>query len=230
MRKRHVFVTGATGYLGRRVIPELLARGHAVRALAREGSASRLPAGCEPVTGDALDAATFAARVPTCDTMLQLVGVAHPSPAKAKLFRTVDLASLRASVEAAAAPGATVAHFVYVSVAHPAPAMKAYWQARAEGEEILRASGIPSSILRPWYVLGPGHRWPYALIPFYWALERLPPTREGARRLGLVTLPQMIRALVAAVEAEPPPAPSPRIRIIEVPEIRAASLSSPLSA
>jgi uncharacterized protein YbjT (DUF2867 family) len=108
--------------------------------------------------------------------------------------------------------------------------MKAYWQARAEGEEILRASGIPSTILRPWYVLGPGHRWPYALIPFYWALERLPPTREGARRLGLVTLPQMIRALVAAVEAEPPPAPSPRIRIIEVPEIRAASLSSPLSA
>ena len=230
MRKRHVFVTGATGYLGRRAIPELLARGHAVRALARPESASRLPVAsrCETVTGDALDAASFAALVPPCDTFLQLVGVAHPSPSKATLFRTVDLASLKASVEAASA--SRIAHFVYVSVAHPAPAMKAYWQARAEGEEILRGSGLPATILRPWYVLGPGHRWPYALIPFYWILERLPPTREGATRLGLVTLAQMVRALVAAVEADPPPASSQRIRIVEVPGIRAASSSNPPKA
>jgi uncharacterized protein YbjT (DUF2867 family) len=211
------------------VIPGLLARGHAVRALARPGSASRLPAGCETVTGDALDAASFAARVPPCDTLLQLVGVAHPSPAKAALFRTVDLASLRASVEAVASPGASVTHFVYVSVAHPAPAMKAYWQARAEGEELLRASGIPATILRPWYVLGPGHRWPYALLPFYWVLERLPPTREGARRLGLVTLEQMVRALVAAVESPPPPS-TRAPRVVEVPEIRGAPLSPAASA
>jgi len=228
MQKRHVFVTGATGYLGRHAIPELLARGHAVRALARPESASWLPvaSGCEPVTGDALDAASFAALVPPCDTFLQLVGVAHPSPSKATLFRTVDLASLKASVEAASA--SRIAHFVYVSVAHPAPAMKAYWQARAEGEEILRASGIPATILRPWYVLGPGHRWPYALVPFYWILERLPPTREGATRLCLVTLAQMARALVAAVDSGPPPASSPRI--IDVPGIRAASPSNPPEA
>jgi len=213
---RRVFVTGATGYLGRRVIPDLLARGHSVRALARPGSETRLPPGCEPVSGDALDALTFSARVPPCDTLLQLVGVAHPSPAKAALFRSVDLASLRASVEAAVA--ARVAHFVYVSVAHPAPAMKAYWQARAEGEEILRASGLSATILRPWYVLGPGHRWPYALLPFYWLLDRLPPTREGARRLGLVTLEQMTRALLFAVESAPQ-----RLRVLEVPEIRGAS-------
>jgi uncharacterized protein YbjT (DUF2867 family) len=226
--KRHVFVTGATGYLGRRVIPELLARGHAVRALTRPESSARLPVadGCEAVTGDALDGATFAdsiARIPPCDTLLQLVGVAHPSPAKAALFQSVDLASLRASVQAVEAAGvAKNLHFVYVSVAHPAPAMKAYWQARAEGEAILRASRTPATILRPWYVLGPGHRWPYALIPFYAVLERIPPTREGARRLGLVTLEQMVGALVAAIEAGPPPAKSPRI--VEVPEIRTGSL------
>ena len=67
-------------------------------------------------------------------------------------------------------------------------------------------------------MLGPGHRWPYALIPFYWLLERLPPTREGARRLGLVTLAQMVRALVAAVED-----PVSGIRTLEVPEIRSAA-------
>ena len=218
MQRRHVFVTGATGYLGRRLIPELLARGHAVRALVRRGSRDRAPRGCEAVTGDALSGETFRARVAPCDTLVHLIGVAHPSPAKAALFRSVDLASLEASVDAAVASG--IAHFVYVSVAHPAPAMKAYWQARAEGERRLRESGLAATVLRPWYVLGPGHRWPYALQPAYWLLERLPPTREGARRLGLVTLPQMVIALVAAVEAPPR-----GTRIVEVPGIRAASLS-----
>jgi len=216
MARHHVFVTGGTGYLGRRVLPELLSRGHAVRALVRAGSESRLPAGCEAVVGDAPRAETFSGRVSPCDTLLQLVGVPHPSPAKAALFRSIDLASLRASVAAAVSSG--VAHFVYVSVAHPAPAMKAYWRARAEGEEILGASGLDSTILRPWYVLGPGHRWPYALLPLYWALERIPATREGARRLGLVTLSQMVRALSAAVESPPHGR-----RIVGVPEIRAAA-------
>jgi uncharacterized protein YbjT (DUF2867 family) len=219
MQTRHVFVSGGTGYLGRRVIPELLARGHSVRALARPGSEARVPAGCEAVSGNPLDAASFSASVAPCDTFLQLVGVPHPSPAKAALFRSVDLASQLASVRAAL--DGKVWHFVYVSVAHPAPVMKAYWQARTEGEDALRASGIPATILRPWYVLGPGHRWPYLLLPGYWLLERLPKTREAARRLGLVTLAQMARALVFAIETPPP-----ELRILEVPQIRGAAVAS----
>jgi len=118
-----VFVTGGTGYMGRRVIPALLARGHRVRALVREGSKAKLPSGSEAVIGNALDEKTFASRVAPADIFLQLIGVAHPSPAKAAEFRAVDLASARASAKAAATAG--VSHFVYVSVAQPAPVMKA---------------------------------------------------------------------------------------------------------
>ena len=75
--------------------------------------------------------------------------------------------------------------------------------------------GMNATILRPWYVLGPGHRWPYLLLPMYWLCELLPPTRKGARRLGLITLAQMLSALIHAVEN-----PAAGIRIIEVPEIR----------
>jgi uncharacterized protein YbjT (DUF2867 family) len=213
-----IFVAGATGYVGRAVIPRLLARGHTVRALARVGSRNRVPAGCEVVEGNALEKDSFAAGVASCDTFLQLVGVTHPSPSKAQQFQTVDLASARASAGAAAQAG--VRHFVYVSVAQPAPAMKAYVEARAEGEAAIRALGLNATFLRPWYVLGPGHRWPYLLIPGYWIAERLPATRETARRIGLVTLAQMAAALLQAVEH-----PAEGVRIVEVPEIRSARLN-----
>ena len=72
-----------------------------------------------------------------------------------------------------------------------------------------------ATILRPWYVLGPGHRWPYLLLPMYKLMELFPSTREGAMRLGLVTLEQICRALVHAIEI-----PAQGVRILEVPEIR----------
>jgi uncharacterized protein YbjT (DUF2867 family) len=210
---RNVFVTGATGYLGRPLVARLLARGHVVRALVRPGSDHRLPDGALRVVGDALRAETFAGAVGPSDTLVHLVGTPRPSPAKAAEFLAVDLPSVRASVEAARAAG--VRHLVYVSVAHPAPVMRAYVAVRQEGERLIRASGLAATILRPWYVLGPGHRWPYLLLPIYAVLARLPGIREGARRLGLVTHEQMLRALVRTTE-EPPAG----VREIDVPQIR----------
>lgn len=213
MTPRNIFITGGTGYVGRALIPCLLERGHQVRALVRRGSEKRLPGGCESVIGNALDALTFADVVEPSDTFVQLVGVPHPSPAKAAEFQSIDLASARASVSAAS--GAGVKHFVYVSVAQPSPVMKAYQAVRAEGETMIRDSGLAATILRPWYVLGPGHRWPYALAPVYWLFERIPATRETARRLGLVTLDEIVAALVSSVES-----PADGVRILEVPSIR----------
>jgi uncharacterized protein YbjT (DUF2867 family) len=215
MTRRCVFVTGATGYMGRALIAQLLARGHRVRALARPGSAGRIPEGAERVLGDALAAETFADAVAPADTLVHLVGTPHPSPAKAASFRAVDLPSVEAALAAARRAG--VAHFVYVSVAQPAPVMQAYIDVRRSGEARIRESGIAASLLRPWYVLGPGHRWPLLLVPFYALCERLPATRESARRLGLVTLEQMAAAMVACVEKKPQ-----GIRVLGVPEIRAA--------
>jgi len=202
--------------MGSRLVPELLRRGHAVRALVRKWSEHKLPSGCEAVLGNALDKESFVNSIPPADTFVQLVGVAHPSPSKASEFRSIDLASVRASVAAAVEAGGR--HFVYLSVAHPAPAMKAYIEVRVEGETLVRASGLNATILRPWYVLGPGHRWPYVFLPGYWLCELLPWTREGARRLGLVSLKQMIGALVHAVEHPPT-----GIRIVDVPEIKKSS-------
>ena len=212
--RRHVFVTGGTGYIGSRVIPLLLERGHRVRALVRESSRSRLPNGCEAAVGDALDARTFADAVAPCDTFLQLVGTPRPSPAKAAEFERVDFVSARESASVAQQAG--VRHFIYLSVAQPASVMRAYVDVRARGEALIRATGLPATFLRPWYVLGPGHRWPYLLVPAYWLMRRIPSRRESAERLGLITLREMSRAIVRSVEELPVESP----RIWDVPTLR----------
>ncbi len=212
---RNIFMTGGTGYMGQHLIPLLTQRGHTIRALVRKGSESKIPDGAITVPGDALVLDSFVDQIHPSDTFVQLVGVPHPSPSKGAEFRAIDLVSVRASV--AAATRARIQHFVYVSIAHPAPMMKDYIAVRSEGESLIQASGMNATILRPWYVLGPGHRWPYALIPFYWLCECLPSTRSSARRLGLVTLEQMLTALVTAVEHQ-----TAGIQVMEVPAIRAA--------
>jgi uncharacterized protein YbjT (DUF2867 family) len=172
-----------------------------VRALARPGSEGSLPAGVEVVLGDALRAETFADAIAPADTVVHLVGTPRPSPLKAAQFQAVDLASIRATV--AAATKSSVRHLVYVSVAHPAPVMRAYIAVRQEGEALIRASGLPATLLRPWYVVGPGHWWPCVLYPLYALGEWVPATRAGARRLGLVTRGQLVTAMVRAVEHPP---------------------------
>jgi len=178
----------------------------------RPASAAKLPPGALPVSGDALTAASFQDAIAPSDTLVHLVGTPRPSPFKGRQFRAVDLPSIKAAIEAALHAG--VAHFIYLSVAHPAPIMAAYIAVRKEGEALLRESGLTATFVRPWYVLGPGHYWPFALAPIYGVLERLRPTREMAHRLGLVTLKEMTATLVHAVE-HPPQGE----RIIGVPEI-----------
>ena len=189
-----------------------------MRALIRSGSKGVLPPGCEVVSGNALDASTYKHLVRPADTFVHLVGVPHPSPSKGAEFRAVDLVSGREAISAAAEAG--VQHFVYLSVAHPAPMMKDYIAVRVECERLIQERRLNATVLRPWYVLGPEHRWPYFLLPFYRLAEWLPFTREGARRLGLVTLRQMVLALAAAVET-----PTHGVRVVGVPEIRAAHLN-----
>jgi uncharacterized protein YbjT (DUF2867 family) len=212
-----VFITGGTGYIGNPLIRHLSERGHHVCALVRPESEHKLPAGCEPIFGSALDPSSYAARIRPAHTFVQLVGVSHPSPAKAAEFQAIDRVAALGAIEAARQAG--IQHFIYLSVAQPAPIMKSYIAVRAECESALRSSGMNATIVRPWYVLGPGHRWPYVLLPMYWLCERIPSTRDGALRLGLVTLDQMSRTLLSAVEN-----PSIGARFVEVPQIRSGSV------
>lgn len=211
-----VFITGGTGYVGKRLIKRLLPRGHRITALARPGSEGKVPAGAAVVTGNPFEPESFQSFIPAGAVFVQLLGVPHPSPKKAQQFKDIDLRSVKASADAAAAAG--VSHFVYLSVnMEPSGLMKAYQEGRREGEEYCKAKGLRCTFLRPWYILGPGHWWPVLLLPLYGIAELVPSWRQKARARALVTITQMLDTLVKAVEH--PPA---SLRILEIRQIRRA--------
>ena len=79
----------------------------------RKGSEGKLPEGCEFITGNPFDASTFEKYISPSDIFVQLLGVLHPTPKKKKLFKTIDLASVKESVKACSVTG--VRYFIYVN-------------------------------------------------------------------------------------------------------------------
>lgn len=214
MTRQVIFISGSTGYMGKRLAKILVSRGHKVIALTRKGSENKLDAGCEIVYGNALDGNTFKNHLTSADTFVHLVGVAHPGPKKKDQFISIDLASIKASLEAC--KNAEIKHFIYLSVAQtPTKIMQDYQRVRAQGEELIRKSRMYFTFIRPWYVTGPGHYWPLLLLPLFKLLEWIPSTRDKAKKLALVSINQMLNMLTYAVEN-----PSTGERIIEINEIK----------
>jgi|SRR6185503_5425577 len=215
MKKDAIFITGATGYLGKRLIKILVDEGLQVTALVRAQSVHKLPQGCTSVIANPFDWTTYVDSVPAGCIFIHLLGVSHPGPKKKKLFFSIDLVSLGESVKAAVE--ARAKHFVYLSVAqYPTKMMADYQEARRQGEQLLTASGLPATFVRPWYVIGPGHYWPLLFYPFFKVLEVIPATAAAARALAVVPLSKMLLTLKQVILGPPPNT----IGIIEVADIK----------
>ncbi|HYV92305.1 MAG TPA: NAD(P)H-binding protein [Chitinophagales bacterium] len=207
-----VFITGGTGYIGSRLVSVLMKKNFPVSALVRNSSEEKLPEKVNVVFGNALDASTFADKIPPSKIFIHMIGVAHPGPRKKQQFIDVDLKSIQQSVTAAKDKG--IEHFIYISVA-PSDIMKDYSDVRMQGEKLIYESFSRATFIRPFYVLGPAHYWPLLLTPLFKILSLSKSGREKAKRLGLVWIGQMVNALVWAVEN-----PAHGIRILEVKDIK----------
>jgi uncharacterized protein YbjT (DUF2867 family) len=181
---KQVFITDGTGYLGRRLIQMLLQKGYTVKALTRKGSEQKLPSGSIPVVSDPFDGNAFARQVERGSTFIQLLGVSHPGPSKKELFYKIDFASVSASVAAAIDAGCE--HFVYVSVAQTSTSvMHDYQVCRAKCEKIITQTLLKASILRPWYIIGPGHYWPVLFLPLFKLSKLFLQRRQKQKPCGL---------------------------------------------
>jgi len=85
-----ILVTGSTGTIGSQVVQRLAGQGAPVRALVRDASKAKIPAGIEPVQGDMTDVASMPAVLKGVDTLFLLNAVAADEVTQA--LATLDLA------------------------------------------------------------------------------------------------------------------------------------------
>lgn len=149
-----ILVTGANGYVGGRLVPQLLARGHAVRCMVRE--AGRLQGRAwaehvEVVTGDVLTPASLGPALAGIDVAYYLV---H-SLAGGGDFHDRDVTAATAFGAAAATAG--VARIVYLGgLGDHADALSEHLRSRQQTGAALRASGVPVTEFRAAVVVGSG--------------------------------------------------------------------------
>ncbi|MER6218080.1 SDR family oxidoreductase [Streptomyces sp. NPDC001674] len=153
----HCLVTGATGYIGGRLVPELLAAGHRVRCLARSPERLRdhpWAGQVEKVRGDVTDAASTAAAMEGVDVAYYLV---HSLNTGAR-FEERDRAAARTFAEAARAAG--VRRIVYlgglVPAGEPSRDLSPHLRSRAEVGEVFLDGPVPATVLRAAVVIGSG--------------------------------------------------------------------------
>ncbi|TRW43050.1 SDR family oxidoreductase [Georgenia yuyongxinii] len=194
-------VTGATGYIGGRLVPELLAAGYRVRAMARrperlEGREWRKDV--EVVAADAGSAEELRAAMAGVDVAYYLI---HALGTGAE-FEQRDRATARTFAVAAREAG--VGRIVYLGGLHPASGkLSPHLDSRREVGEILLASGVPTTVLQAAVIIGSGSA---SFEMMRYLTERLPAMvapRWVENRIQPIAVRDVLRYLVGSAAMPP---------------------------
>jgi len=203
-------VTGATGFVGSHLVDVLTGRGDAVACLVRspERAAALALMGCRLVPGDLDDAAALDALVRDAEIVFHAAGVlgAH----RERDYYQVNRGGVERVARAAHAAGvARLVHVSSLAATGPSPPgrpasdetpptpVSIYGRSKLAGEDALRQSGVPFTIVRPPTVYGPRDR--EVLKIFRFASRGLAPVMgDGRQELSLIHVTDLAGALVAA--------------------------------
>ncbi|HUF92366.1 MAG TPA: NAD(P)H-binding protein, partial [Candidatus Limnocylindria bacterium] len=154
---RRVFVTGATGFVGRAVVQALRAEGCVVRCLVRRGSERDLHGfgAIERVEGDVTVPRTLQEGVMGCHAVVHLVGIIREHPGAGVTFERAHTQGTVNILEAATAAG--VRRFLHMSALGTRPGARSrYHVTKWAAEEAVRASSLSWTIFRPSIIYGRG--------------------------------------------------------------------------
>jgi uncharacterized protein YbjT (DUF2867 family) len=143
-----ILVTGATGFIGRRLVPLLVEQGHDVRALTRRPEAYDGPG--TAVGADVHDPATLPAALEGVDVAYYLVHSLDSAD-----FENMDARAAQAFGELAAEAG--VRQIIYLGgLGAEGAELSAHLRSRREVESLLGTGGVPVTVLRAGIVVGKG--------------------------------------------------------------------------
>lgn len=196
-----VLVTGATGYVGGRLVPRLVAAGHQVRVLVRNPARLRdVPwaADVEVVEGDLVDRSAVDRAVAGMDAVQYLV---HGMAAGGD-FERAELTAARNVAEASSAAG--VRRIVYLGGLHPAGRpLSRHLRSRVAVGETLLAWGVPTIVLQAGVVIGSGSTSFEMIRHLTEVLPYMPAPRWVRSRIQPIAIRDVLHYLVAALDVAP---------------------------
>ncbi len=155
MDSKPVLVTGATGYIGGRLVPQLLAKNYRVRCLARDPNRLRGRAwerSVEVVAGDVADKDSIVNALQGCGTAFYLV---HSMASGKGSFRDRDLEAAKNFADAAAV--AHLERIIYLGgLGNRSEQLSTHLSSRHEVGDVLRAGSTPTTELRAAMIIGSG--------------------------------------------------------------------------
>jgi nucleoside-diphosphate-sugar epimerase len=201
MSRGLVAVTGATGFVGRRLLPVLAARGWRPRVLARRRADPNIsldnPETCdtETVIGDLADASALATLTDGADAVIHAAGLIKAS-------RRADFFAVNAEGAARLARATGPARMVMISsLAAREPGLSDYAASKRAGEAAAReVLGERLTVLRPPAIYGPGDRETLALFQLAGASPILPLPGPDSARLALAHVDDVVEAIADQLE------------------------------
>src|SRR4029453_2406454 len=203
---RRIFVTGATGFVGRAVIHSPRAEGYGVRCLVRRGSEGDLRGqeAIERVEGDVLARETLERGMAGCAPVPPRGGIIREQPPLHATFERVHVQGTVNVLECAAATG--VRRYLHMSaLGTRADARSRYHRTKWAAEEAVRSSPIPWTIFRPSIIYGRRDEFVNMLA---WMIRRYPVTPvigNGMQRLQPIPVEQVAVGFARAIALEAPP-------------------------
>ena len=210
-----VLITGATGFLGRGLVPALTGGGYIVRAATRTPQVvSEAAEG--GIVGDLRVSTNLSAALADIEAVVHLAGMPPgPESAKGTPYRDNNFLSTQRLAESAARAG--VKRFIYLSSVRaqtgptsdriitedlPAAPTDAYGRSKLEAEHAVAQSGVPAVILRPALVHGPGMRFNMAAL-LWIALTPYPlPIRSFPAKRSIIARTHLADAVLLALSNE----------------------------
>ena len=211
-----VFLTGASGFVGRHVLDALLARGYGVRALVRDGSAGVKADGCVTVEGDLREPGAVVAAMRGCRYLVHVAAVYSFAPRQRAVMHDVNVRGTRGLLEAARIAGVERAVVTSSSAAigparHGHPATEADWAdtgrrergyhaSKVAQERVALAARLPVITVLPTAPIGAGdHRpTPTGQMVVDVMRGRMPATLRGG--MNVVAVGDVAQAHVLALE------------------------------
>ena len=197
-----IFVTGATGFVGREIVRQAHAGGHSLRILARQRESQSLAeltegADVEVHPGDLLEPVSLDGALDGIQAIIHLVGII--SEVGKSTFENVHVGATANLL--AAAQRSEVRRFVHMSALGTRPdAVARYHQTKWDAEEAVRKSGLAFTIFRPSLIFGPRDHFVNLFAKMARFSPVLPVMASPRVRFQAVAVDMVARAFVRSLE------------------------------